>query len=162
MGRPTRSGSTGYAYVVVLLWVALAGIGLAVTGEVWRTTAQRERETELLFIGEEFRRALASYYDSSPGVPTFPRSLGALVRDERHPGLRRHLRRVYADPMTGRAEWGVVRQPDGGIVAVYSLSTAKPLRTGNFSGGQEAFAGRQRYTEWVFRAEPGGAAAPPR
>lgn len=153
MARPTPTGSAGYTYVIVLLWVALAGIGLAVTGEVWRTSAQREREDELLFVGEEFRRAITTYYESSPGVPTFPRSLAALLRDERHVGVRRHLRRVYVDPMTGRAEWGLVRQPDGGIVGVYSLSTAKPLRTGNFRGHQESFAGRQRYAEWVFRSD---------
>jgi hypothetical protein len=67
--------------------------------------------------------------------------------------VRRHLRKIYVDPMTGSAEWGVVKQPEGGIVAVHSLSHARPLRTGNFTGAREAFAGRQKYSEWVFRAE---------
>lgn len=157
MGRRTPSGSraalAGYTYVIVLLWVALVGIGLAVTGQVWHTTAQREREEELLFIGEEFRRALTSYYETSPGVKRFPPSLAVLVRDERQGIVRRHLRRVYADPMTGQAEWGLVRQPDGGIVAVHSLAKGKPLRSGNFTGAQEAFSGKQRYSDWVFRVE---------
>lgn len=150
-GRPPAA--SGYTYVVVLVWVALAGIGLAVTGDLWRTTAQREREEELLFIGEEFRRAITSYYEGSPGVQRFPPTLAALIRDERYSTVRRHLRKIYVDPMTGKADWGVVKQPEGGIVAVHSLSTARPLRTGNFSGRREAFAGKAKYSEWVFRAD---------
>ncbi len=160
-GRPRARPATGYTYVAVLIWVALVGLGLAVTGELWHTTMQRERETELLFVGEAFRRALNSYHDGSPGLQRFPRTLEALVRDERHPSVQRHLRKIYRDPMTGQAEWGLVRQPDGGIVGVHSLSTAVPLRRGNFKGYAEAFAGKRRYSEWVFRADaaplfPGG------
>lgn len=153
MGSGRRGSSAGFTYVVVLVWVALVGIGLAITGELWQTAAQREREEQLLFVGEEFRRALNSYYEQSPGVQRFPASLSALLRDERHPAVRRHLRRLYADPMTGKAEWGVVRQPEGGIVGVFSLSTARPLRTGNFSGVREGYAGSRKYSEWVFRAD---------
>jgi type II secretory pathway pseudopilin PulG len=157
-----RTGrAAGYTYVVVLIWVALAGIGLAITGELWRTTAQREREAELLFIGEEFRRAITSYYESSPGVQRFPASLAALVRDERYPTVRRHLRKIYVDPMTGAAQWGLVKQPEGGIVAIYSLSSARPLRTGNFTGAQEAFAGKPKYSDWIFRSEVAAAAVVP-
>lgn len=155
-----RAPGNGFTYVVVLAWVALVGIGLAITGELWRTAAQREREAQLLFIGEEFRRALNSYYEQSPGVQRFPTSLSALLRDERYPTVRRHLRRMYVDPMTGKAEWGLVRQPEGGIVGIFSLSTAQPLRTGNFSGANEGYAGSRKYSEWVFRADAGRALAP--
>lgn len=155
MRNGKRVPCAGFTYVVVLAWVALMGIGLAITGELWRTAAQREREAQLLFIGDEFRRALNAYYDQSPGVRRFPATLSALLRDERYPTTKRHLRRLYVDPMTGKAEWGVVKQPEGGIVAVFSLSTAQPLRTGNFSGVREAYAGRKKYSEWVFRADAG-------
>lgn len=147
-GRPA-----GYTYVVVLIWIALAGVGLALTGSLWSTTAQREREEELLFIGDEFRRAITSYYESSPGVQRFPTTLSALVRDERYPVVRRHLRKIYVDPMTGKPEWGLVRQAEGGIVAVHSMSDGHPLRTGNFTGAREAFAGKRKYSEWVFRSD---------
>jgi type II secretory pathway pseudopilin PulG len=157
----------GYTYVAVLLWVALVGIGLSITGEMWHTAAKREREQELLFIGHEFRRALHAYYEASPGVKRYPTKLAALLRDERTPAVRRYLRRIYVDPMTGKAEWGLVRQPDGGIVAVHSLSTARPLRTANFTGEDEALAGKRRYADWLFRANgaapmPGAMAAPSR
>ena len=153
MRRGEHRAAYGFTYVAVLVWVALVGVGLSVTGELWRTTMQREREAELLFVGEQFRRALNAYYTQSPGVQRFPPTLEALLRDERFPGVRRHLRRIYVDPVTGKAEWGVVRQPGGGIVGVHSLSKQRPLRTGNFTGAEEAFAGKQRYSDWVFRAD---------
>jgi type II secretory pathway pseudopilin PulG len=161
-GRAARARAGGYTYVAVLLWVALVGVGLATTGEVWKTTAQREREAELLFIGEQFRRALTSYHEASPGAQRFPPTLAALLRDERHPTVRRHLRKVYVDPMTGKPEWGLVRQPDGAIVGVHSLSAERPLRTGNFRGYREAFAGKDKYSDWVFRPDVAAfVAAPP-
>lgn len=156
-----RSGRRrgGYTYVVVLAWIALAGVGLGITGELWATAAQREREADLLYIGEAFRAALNAYYEQSPGVPRYPATLAALLRDERYPTVRRHLRRIYVDPMTGKAEWGLVRDGSGTIVGVHSLSRARPLRNAHFSRAQEAFAGKQAYAEWVFRAD-GAVAAP--
>ena len=53
----------------MLFAVALIGILLAAAGQVWRTEALREKEKELLFVGEQFRQAIGSYYENSPGVP---------------------------------------------------------------------------------------------
>ena len=36
---------------------------LAGAGQLWRTEAQREKEKELMFIGEQFRLAIGSYYE---------------------------------------------------------------------------------------------------
>ena len=59
--------------------------------------------------------------------------------------------------MTGSTDWGLVRGPNGGIVGVYSTSTAQPLKTANFPKEYAAFAGAPSYRDWVFAA--GGAAA---
>ncbi len=157
--RTGERAAAGFTYVIVLVWVALVGLGLGVTGELWRTTAQREREQELLFVGEEFRRAITSYYETSPGVRRFPSRLDVLLQDGRFPTTRRHLRKIYPDPMTGKAEWGLVRQPDGSIVGVRSLSTARPLRTAGYSGLQEAFNGKLKYSDWIFQSPAAVAAA---
>jgi len=45
---------------------------------------------------------------------------------------RRHLRRLYPDPITNSAERGLVKAPDGGVMGVYSLSEQPVLKTGNF------------------------------
>lgn len=40
------------------------GIALAVTGEVWHIALKREKEHELLFVGDQLRRAINSYYET--------------------------------------------------------------------------------------------------
>jgi len=146
-----RSCTRGVTYVWTLIAVALLGAGLAAAARVWDTAAKREREAELLFAGRAFRNAIEAYHDATPGlVKVFPRALGDLLEDRRYPQTRRHLRRIYDDPMTRRADWGLVRAPDGGIAGVYSRSDAAALRSGGFSGPDAEFEGKLRYSEWRF------------
>ena len=106
-----RRRQAGYTYLLVLFAVAALGLVAAEAGVVWQTTARREREAELLAIGVEMARALARYRDESPlGARPWPSTLEELVEDRRFPVPRRHLRRIYRDPFTGRAEWGLVRE----------------------------------------------------
>lgn len=54
----------GFTYLAVLAMIAIIGIALAVTGEVWHIALKREKERELLFVGDQFRRAINSYYET--------------------------------------------------------------------------------------------------
>jgi type II secretory pathway pseudopilin PulG len=118
----------GFGYLLLLFALALSGAALAHLGQAWSHAAQRERETELLFIGREFSEALASYRDRTPaGQPAAPGSFEELLEDKRFPHPVRHLRRLYRDPVAREAEWGTVRL-QGRIVAVHSLSRGRPLR----------------------------------
>jgi type II secretory pathway pseudopilin PulG len=152
----------GFTYVGLLIAVVVLGVALAATGEVWRTAAKREREQELLFAGREIRNAIAGYY-SAPGVgqPRYPRSLGDLLEDRRGGAMRRHLRRLYADPMTRKADWGLVEAPGGGFAGVHSLSEERPMKTGGFVGPEVKFEGAERYSAWKFVFEPRGAVSAP-
>src|SRR6187549_538427 len=108
----TSRCEAGFTYIGILIAMALFGVALAATGEVWRTAAQREREQELLFVGNQYRQAFMNYYAGTPaGKPRFPRTLENLVEDNRFPVTRRHLRRVYADPMTGKPDWVLLDAP---------------------------------------------------
>lgn len=157
-----RAGHTGgFTYVWVLLAVAFMAAGLAAIGELASTAAKREKEAELLFVGDQIARAIAAYRASSPGAAQYPQKLEDLLADKRYPNLRRYLRRVYPDPLTGGPDWGLVRGPGGGIVGVYSQSTARPLKTANFPREYESFVGATAYSEWRFLAEVGGAPAKP-
>ncbi len=99
MAAHTTHSETGFTYLGILIAMALFGVALAATGELWRTAAQREREQELLFVGNQFRNAFSTYYGFTPaGKPRYPRALEDLVEDNRFPVPRRHLRRVYAIP----------------------------------------------------------------
>jgi type II secretory pathway pseudopilin PulG len=140
----------GLTYVGLLLAVALAGVALAAVGTLWSTTAKRNREAELLFVGDQFRLAIGSYYDGTPGAKRYPQRLEELLEDKRLPVTRRHLRRLYADPMTGMPDWDLVRLSDGAIVGVRSRSEAKPLKAANFGLRDESFANAVTYRDWVF------------
>jgi len=156
MAHPTVPGSKQYgmAYIAVLLLIAMMGISGAVTATVWEQSSQRERELELIHIGMQFQRAIAQYYENSPGIKQYPRSLEDLLRDPRHPGIRRYLRQIYLDPMTGAGTWGLVAAPQGGIMGVYSLGKGEPLKQSQFPSGLSSFEGKKRYQDWAFSYTP--------
>ncbi len=81
---------------------------MAGTGQMWQTKSQRQKEAELMFIGEEFRKAIMSYHNT--GTKQFPTSLEDLLKDERLPNVKRHIRKIYLDPITNTAEWGLVEE----------------------------------------------------
>ncbi|MDR7272914.1 type II secretory pathway pseudopilin PulG [Pelomonas saccharophila] len=121
----------GYSYLAVLFLVALTAAGLAALGQAWSTAAQRERERELLFRGGEIARAISAYAKATPNPPEqYPRSLEDLVEDQRSPRPRRHLRRAYEDPFTGKVDWELVPEPGqpGAFSAVRSRSKHALLR----------------------------------
>lgn len=166
-GLRRSGGQRGFAFLVTLLLVALLGLGLVVAAAIDSTIARRERELALLQIGHEFRQALDRYARGRPGVApgAYPPGLEDLLLDPR--GLKpvRHLRRLYTDPMTGRADWGLVRL-GGRIVGVHSASVAAPIKVDGFDDEDARFQGASRYRDWVFLHPvgrvllPDGTAAP--
>jgi len=135
--------------------VAIAGLLLAVTSEVSSHSRQREKEKELLYVGDQFREAIALYYQRTPGtVKRYPEKLEELLEDKRYLSMQRYLRKVHADPMTGKSQWGTIAAPGGGIMGVYSLSDQRPVKSANFDTADQSFAGSQRYSDWKFLYEP--------
>ena len=159
--RPTRTGKAtwspgtrrqcGFTYLGLMLIVASMGAALAATAQVWSTVVQREKERELLFIGDEFRKALKAFAGAARNTnERTPRTLNDLVKDPRHPDTRRYLRQIYIDPMTGKREWGLQKDVKGGIVGVFSLSDAKPRKVAEFASRDRDFEGKTKYSEWIF------------
>jgi type II secretory pathway pseudopilin PulG len=149
----------GITYLAVLFALAFMAGGLALAGEVWETSAKREKEAELLHVGNEYRKAIERYYLSGP-QRQYPKSLADLVKDPRQPGTVRHLRRLYPDPITGKEEWGLVKSADGGFAGVYSLSDTAPLKSAGFAVRDAAFEGKTKYSDWQFVYAPASASAP--
>jgi type II secretory pathway pseudopilin PulG len=147
-----QSQQRGYIYLWTLFAVMLAGVMLAGAGQMWQTVAQREKELDLLFVGDQFRRAIESYHDSSQGgaASRYPESLEQLLKDERGPTIRRHIRKIFIDPMTNSHDWGLIEQQDGGITGVYSLSTGVPIKRANFPEDYSAFEKAKNYQDWKF------------
>jgi len=157
-GKP---GQSGFAYLYVLMLIALIGMGLAAAGTLWRTDAQRMREADLLFVGEQYRQAIRDYYELDPGQPRLPRSIDELLEDNRRPNVVRHLRRAYRDPLTG-GEFALIRTPDAqGILGVYSQAPGHPLKLAGFLPQQESFSNTDSYSEWRFVFVVPAVQAPP-
>jgi type II secretory pathway pseudopilin PulG len=142
----------GFTYLTVLFLVAFMGLGLALTGEVWQTGVAREREAQLLYAGNQYRRAIERYYLS--GLNQYPRALEDLLKDPRKPNTERYLRKLYADPLTLKGEWGIVKGPDGGIMGVYSQSEDKPVKVAGFPLVNRDFEGTAKYSDWKFVYSP--------
>jgi type II secretory pathway pseudopilin PulG len=153
----------GFTYIGVLFLTALMGLGLAGTGEAWQLSRQRERERELLWVGNQYARALKAYHEQTPGLRRYPERLEELLEDRRFPVPRHHLRQLYPDPVT-REAWGVVLAPDGRIAGVRSRSEDPPIKQAGFPARWDAFKGMTHYSDWQFlaggnQARPATAAA---
>jgi type II secretory pathway pseudopilin PulG len=167
MRRRLRAPHGGFTYLGVLFLVAAVGLALVAVAQVWSTTAKREREEELLFVGAQFRGAIEAYRTANANVGDgFPKELDWLLKDPHHPAIRRHLRRIYVDPITGSTEWGLVKTPAGGITGVHSLSEDAPIKTGAFPPEVTVAEGGKKYSDWIFAvstsamAPPGGQQGP--
>lgn len=159
----SRPCPQGFTYVALLAMIVIIGIVLSAAGQYWSTAMQREKEEELLFRGEQYRLAIQRYYLAKP-PPTLPASLSDLLKDDRFPQAKRHLRRPYKDLITGE-NFNLIRDKAMGnrIVGVYSPSEKTPIKQANFPKPYEGeFNGKQSYNEWKFQfkpQQPGQAAA---
>ena len=149
----------GFTYLGLIILVSVIGMVGAATLKIGALMQRAQAEEELLDTGAAFSAALQSYAQATPkGQPLQPPSLQELLKDPRTPALRRHLRKIFVDPVTGSTEWGVLYRVDrSGVVAVYSLSQARPLKIGNFDARFVGFDNKRRLSDWKFIA---GAIAP--
>ena len=150
-----RPPNPGLAYVALL--IALAGLALMAlrVAESGRMARQREAEAQLLFVGRQYRDAIERFTNRDVGaLRGAPRRLEDLLEDGRGPLVQRHIRRLYPDPMSGRADWEVLRDASGGIVGVRSRSRQAPIRTLGFERQEADFSRARAYSEWRFTVRP--------
>ena len=91
-----QDGQRGYAMAALLVALGVMAVLMAVAMPVWRHEAQREREIETIFRGQQIARAIAMYREKNAGA--FPSSLDLLVQ-------QRFLRKKYKDLLTEGGEW---------------------------------------------------------
>ena len=92
----------------LLVAMSVMAIVLSVAAPIWQTAAQREREAELVFRGEQYAHAVALFQRKYAGG--FPPNLDILLKE-------RFLRKRYKDPMA----------PDGEFQLLYA---GQPLQGG--------------------------------
>ena len=153
MPHPARR-QRGFTYLSVIILVAVLALVGAAGLKMGSVLQRSAAEQELLDIGAQFSDALQSYASATPaGQPPQPPSLKELLKDPRFPVIRRHLRKLFVDPITGKAEWGIdYVSGTTGVLGVHSLSQAKPVKIGNFETRFRAFEGKEHLSEWKFMA----------
>jgi type II secretory pathway pseudopilin PulG len=150
----------------LLVMLTIMAIMMTVAMPVWRQQAQREKEEELVWRGQQYVRAIRLFQAKNQA---FPPSLDVLEQG-------RYIRKKYKDPITGDdflplgaagapgqaglpgqagvpGQAGQPAQPGqqagafpgaptmGGVIGVASKSKAESIRT---------YLGRTHYNEWAF------------
>lgn len=150
-----KQDAQGFTYIGLIIFIAILGLASTASVSVGTLVQRRGAEQELLFVGSQFRNAFQSYYLATPpGKKQYPNSLDDLIKDPRFPQPVRHLRKIYADPITGKTDWTVIEAPGGGVMGVSSKSDAQPIKIGNFSDADKLLDGKAKYSEWVFFYAP--------
>jgi len=163
----------------LLVGLAVMAVMMSVALPVWRHEAQRQREDELIWRGQQYVRGIRLYAAKNGGI--LPPSIDALVSGH-------FIRKKYKDPITndefdylgaGQTAPGVPpgQQPGRGGQPQQSTSVSTPnqptstLSTGGTVPGGlsgvrskskdesiKVYQGRTHYNEWTFiyvSAQPG-------
>jgi len=156
-----RLAYSGFTYIAVMMLVVIIGIALSITGRYWSTVVQREKEEELLFRGDQIRKGIERYYKWTAGKHggqgLYPESLEELLKSKYSGSPKRCLRRIYNDPITGKADWVIFTDPvSKRVMGVRSASNEQPLKTSMFPFMYRDFEGKTKYGDWVFafKAQP--------
>lgn len=155
-GDGRAAGAQGYALVVLLVLLAVLAWGASVTGPLWSEAARRDKEDELLKVGAMYAAAIEQYYRASPGsTKAYPDRLEDLLLDHRFVGTKRYMRRLYADPLTGKLDWGELRNGQNQLVGVFSRSQDVPVRQGAVAMGLGGLGSMRLqparvYSDWKF------------
>ena len=97
---PRRTNDEGFMMVALLVAMSIAAIWMAAALPSWRMQAQREKEDDLIFRGEQYARAI-NLYTRKMGPGNFPPSIDVLVQ-------QRFLRKKFKDPMTEDGEFDLI------------------------------------------------------
>jgi len=163
----------GYAMATLVVAMAVMAVLMTAALPVWKQLAQREKEEELVFRGEQIAHSIGMFQRRFANA--YPPNLDVLVQ-------QKFLRKKYKDPITnadfvpipqgqaatpqggrgGQTPPGGAQQGGrgggaatpgvavaGGIIGVTSKSTDTSLRL---------YKGRSHYNEWAFIYSPPAAA----
>jgi type II secretory pathway pseudopilin PulG len=114
MRSESAQDDSGYALVAMLVVMSLMALFAMAAATNVRQQAQREREKEAIFRGEEVADAIRSYYASKGrnGVNALPTEMDQLLEGIQIPGRTKKLQvlRTSAakDPLSSTGEWKLI------------------------------------------------------
>lgn len=150
IGKNMTANQRGVTYLWMLFLVFLLGLVLGRFVEIYSTETERQKEAELLLIGDQYREAIKQYYQSAPGYQKkYPEKLTDMLKDSRYLTTRRYLRQLYQDPVTNQP-FTTIPAPDGGVMGVMSPSSKPPVKLAGFSKNDSFFTNAKRISDWQF------------
>src|SRR6266478_4341647 len=111
---PKANGEGGYALVALLVVMSLLALFAMSAALNVKQQAQREREKEAIFRGEQVADAIRSFYRSrgAQGVNSLPTNMDQLLEGIQIPGRTKKLQilRTAAakDPLSSSGEWKLI------------------------------------------------------
>jgi type II secretory pathway pseudopilin PulG len=96
-------GESGYMLLAVVIMCALVLIALAVAAPMVAKDLRRDKEVESQHRAAQYDRAIRLYYRRTK---SYPPSIEAL----KNTNNVRYLRQEYVDPLTGKADWKLIKQ----------------------------------------------------
>lgn len=113
--KKAQPDERGYTLVALLAAMTIAAIMMLAAAPNLRQQAQREREEEAIFRGEEIAEAIRLYYiaHGSNGVQSLPTSMDQLLEGIQIPGRTKKIQilrpEAAHDPLSSSGEWHFVR-----------------------------------------------------
>lgn len=145
-GRPRAARQRGLVLLALLIALMLMSIALAGALDVWSLQRHREDERQLLFAGDQYRKAIVRYYRLAR---VYPQTVDDLLDDNRFVKPAHHLRRAYPDPITGQNDWAFLWRDDR-FFGVYSNSDQATVKRAGFPTRYMDFEGEETYRKWKF------------
>jgi len=134
--RARRRTERGYAILLVLFLVTLMLIATISIAPNILTQGRREKETEMIWRGKQYTRAIKLYYRKTGKFPT---SMDDLTKPKL--GSLRFMRQAYKDPMNKKdGEWRLIYVgPTGQLIG--SLKPPQTLQLSGLAGAGGALPG---------------------
>jgi type II secretory pathway pseudopilin PulG len=134
--RARRRTERGYAILLVLFLVTLMLIATISVAPNILTQGRREKETEMIWRGKQYTRAIKLYYRKTGKFPT---SMDDLTKPKL--GSLRFMRQAYKDPMNKKdGEWRLIYVgPTGQLIG--SLKPPQTLQLSGLAGSGGALPG---------------------
>ena len=146
-GDRSRLDDGGYILVAMLISIAIASVWMAALLPSWRQQVIRERETELIFRGQQYARAIRLYQQQMGGA--LPSSLDDLVSQH-------VLRHKWKDPITGDEFLPRTGCLQIGVGGGFGGNVGGPPGTGNLPGGAVGRGAGQPQLQQRGQSQPPG------
>lgn len=147
------NGSRGYALITAIIAINIFAVFSLMAASMWQRELGRENESELIFRGNQYVRAITEFRKKHPN--TFPQDFEVLEKE-------RFIRKLYKDPVSETGEWNfVIKSSNPNNKALLIITPALLPKYGKSYSligvvstspdeSYREYRGKNRYDEWAF------------